>query len=67
MKVRAALFPIALLSLAVSSLTVAACGGNSELEDVKAERDALAAELAAVESRSEMCASQSGNDRRDHC
>jgi hypothetical protein len=29
----------------------AACGSDSELEEVKAERDALAAELAAVESR----------------
>lgn len=54
MRVRATLFPIALLSLAASSLTVAACAGDSELEDVKAERDALAAELAAVESRYEM-------------
>lgn len=54
MRVRAALFPIALLSLAVSSLTVAACGGDSELEDVTAERDALAAELAAVQSRYEL-------------
>ena len=46
MRVRAVLFPIAFLSLAMSSLMVAACGGDSELEDVEAERDALAAELA---------------------
>jgi hypothetical protein len=54
MRVRAVLFPIAFLSFAMSSLMVAACGGDSELEDVKAERDALAAELAAVESRYEL-------------
>ena len=54
MRVRAALVPIAFLSLAMSSLAGAACGGDSELEDVKAERDALAAELAAVESRYEL-------------
>lgn len=54
MRARATLLPIALVSLAVSSLTVAACGDDSELEDVKAERDALAAELASMESRYEL-------------
>ncbi|MGI9643299.1 MAG: hypothetical protein ACR2N9_10995 [Acidimicrobiia bacterium] len=40
-------------SLAVLSLMAAACGSDSELEGVKAERDALAAQLSAVQSRYE--------------
>ena len=43
-------------SLAVLSMMAAACGGDAELEEVKAERDALAAELAAIEVRHELAA-----------
>jgi hypothetical protein len=54
MQVRALLVPAAVLSLAMVSPMLAACGDDAELEEVTAERDALAAELAAAESRYEL-------------
>ena len=54
MQVRALLIPTAVLPLAMVSPMLAACGDDAELAEVKAERDALADELATAESRYEL-------------